>query len=188
MVPLRLKAWARAMVAAEAMKSCVKSGADMLFLTDGQDVLAQIRELFPTAQTRSGLNPLPAKRGRPDVEHLPVWLAGPLIRHAEQASDENGVRLSGLELIEIPHLSVEGFLNRLAGHADRTDSDGSGAVSTGSCWIGALLRAGEGSVFLSAGVEATSRLGRGRSDEDTRNPWFRQAWERSDRRAAGGAG
>lgn len=50
------------------------------------------------------------------------------------------------------------------------------------------IRAGEGSVFLSAGVEATSRLGRGRSDEDTRNPWFRQAWERSDRRAAGGAG
>ncbi|GEO95665.1 acetyl-CoA C-acetyltransferase [Kocuria turfanensis] len=50
------------------------------------------------------------------------------------------------------------------------------------------IRAGEGSVFLSAGVEATSRLGRGRSDEDTRNPYFRQAWERSDRRAAGGAG
>ncbi|MGQ1838494.1 acetyl-CoA C-acetyltransferase [Kocuria turfanensis] len=50
------------------------------------------------------------------------------------------------------------------------------------------IRAGEGSVFLSAGVEATSRLGRGRSDEDTRNPYFQQAWERSDRRAAGGAG
>ncbi len=144
MVPLRLKAWARAMAAAEAMKSCVKSGTDMLFLTDGQDVLVQIRELFPTAQTRSWLNPLPAKGGQSDVEHLPVWLAGPLIRHAEQASDENGVRPFGLELMEIPHLSVEGFLNRLAGHADRTNSDGSGAASTGSCWIGGLLRAGDG--------------------------------------------
>jgi hypothetical protein len=145
MVPLRLKAWARAMAAAEAMKSCIKNGTDMLFLTAGQGVLAQIRELFPTALTRSGLNPSPAKGGRPDAEHLPVWLAGPLIRYAEPASDENGGRLSGLELIEIPHLSVEGFLNRLAGHVDQTNSDGSGAVSTGSCWIGALLRAGDGS-------------------------------------------
>ena len=50
------------------------------------------------------------------------------------------------------------------------------------------IRAGEGDVFVSAGVEATSRLGRGRSDEDTRNPYFREAWERSARRAAGGAG
>jgi hypothetical protein len=145
MVPLRLKAWARAMAAVEVVQRRVKNGTDMLFLTAGQGVLAQIRELFPTAQTRSGLNPLPAKGGRPDVEHLPVWLAGPLIRYAEQASDENGGRSSGLELIEIPHLSVEGFLNHLAGHADRTDSDGSGAVSAGSCWIGALLRAGDGS-------------------------------------------
>lgn len=49
------------------------------------------------------------------------------------------------------------------------------------------IRAGEGDVFISAGVEATSRLGRGRSEEDTRNPYFEQAWERSARRAAGGA-
>lgn len=49
------------------------------------------------------------------------------------------------------------------------------------------IRAGEGDVFVSAGVEATSRLGRGRSDEDTRNPYFKQAWERSERRAAGDA-
>lgn len=145
MVPLRLKAWARAMAAVEAMKSCVKNGTDVLFLTAGQGVLAQIRELFPTAQTRSWLNPLPAKGGRPEVEQLPVWLAGPLIRYAEKASDENGGRLSGLELIEIPHLSVEAFLNRLAGHVHRTDSDDSGAASTGSCWIADLLRAGDGS-------------------------------------------
>jgi len=145
MVPLRLKAWARAMAAVEAMKSCVKRGTDMLFLTDGQGVLAQIRELFPTARTRSGRNPSPAKEGRSEFEHLPGWLAGPLIRSAEQASDENGGRPSGLELIEIPHLSVEGFLNRLAGHADQTNADGSGAASSGSCWIGGLLRAGEGS-------------------------------------------
>ena len=45
------------------------------------------------------------------------------------------------------------------------------------------IRAGEGDVFVSAGVEATSRLGRGRSDEDTRNPYFRQAWERTARRS-----
>jgi acetyl-CoA C-acetyltransferase len=50
------------------------------------------------------------------------------------------------------------------------------------------IRAGEGHVFVSAGVESTSRLGRGRSDEDTRNPLFRPAWERTARRAAGGTG
>jgi hypothetical protein len=145
MVPLRLKAWARAMAAVEAMQRRVKNGTDMLFLTAGQGVLAQIRELFPTAQTRSWRNPLPDKGGRPEVAHLPVWLAGPLIRYAEQASDENGGWSSPLELIEIPHLSVEGLLSRLAGHADRTDSDGSGAASTGSCWIGGFLVAGDGS-------------------------------------------
>ena len=144
MVPLRLKAWARAMAAVEAMQRRVKNGTDILFLTAGQGVLVQIRELFPRAQTRSGRNPLPDKGGRLEVEHLPVWLAGPLIRYAEQASDENGGRPSRLELIEIP-LSVEGFLNHLAGHADRTDSDGSGAASTESCWIGGLLVAGDGS-------------------------------------------
>lgn len=145
MVPLRLKAWARAMAAVEAMQRRVKNGTDMLFLTAGQGVLAQIRELFPRAQTRPWRNPLPDKGGRPEVAHLPVWLAGPLIRYAEQASEENGGWSSSLELIEIPHLSVEGLLNRLAGHADRADSDGSGAAATESCWIGGLLVAGHGS-------------------------------------------
>ena len=49
------------------------------------------------------------------------------------------------------------------------------------------IRAGEGDVFISAGVESASRLGHGRSEEDTRNPAFREAWERSARRAEGGA-
>jgi hypothetical protein len=145
MLPLRLKAWARAMAAVEAIKSCVKNGTDMLFLTDGQGVLAQIRELFPTARRRYWRNPLAAKGGRPEVERLPVWLAGPLTCYAEQASDEKGDRPSGLELIEIPHLSVAAFLNRLAGQADPTDADDSGATPTGSCWIANLLPAGDGS-------------------------------------------
>jgi len=50
------------------------------------------------------------------------------------------------------------------------------------------IRAGEGDVFISAGVEAASRLGIGRSDDETRNPWFQDAWERSALRAAGGNG
>ncbi|AMM32921.1 Acetyl-CoA acetyltransferase [Sinomonas atrocyanea] len=49
------------------------------------------------------------------------------------------------------------------------------------------IRAGEGEVFISAGVESPSRLGLGRSDEDTRNPRFRAAWERTAQRAAGAA-
>ena len=49
------------------------------------------------------------------------------------------------------------------------------------------IRAGEGDVFVSAGVESASRLDRGASDEDTRNPAFRSAWERSARRAEGDA-
>lgn len=144
MVPMRLKAWARAMAAVEAMQGRFKNGTDMLFLTAGHGVLAQIRELFPRAQTRSWRNLLPDRGGRREVAHLPVWLAGPLIRYAEQAPDENGDWSPRLELIEIPHLSVEGLLSRLAGHADRTDSDGSGAGSTESCWIGILLMAGDG--------------------------------------------
>ncbi|WP_147106823.1 acetyl-CoA C-acetyltransferase [Nesterenkonia populi] len=50
------------------------------------------------------------------------------------------------------------------------------------------IRAGEGDVFISAGVEATSRMARGRSDEDTRNPRFEAAWKRSDARTSGGTG
>ena len=49
------------------------------------------------------------------------------------------------------------------------------------------IRAGEGDVFVSAGVESASRLDRGASDEVTRNPAFRSAWERSARRAEGDA-
>lgn len=50
------------------------------------------------------------------------------------------------------------------------------------------IRAGEGAVFISAGVESTSRMGRGRSEEDIRDPALRSGWERTERRAAGKIG
>jgi len=59
------------------------------------------------------------------------------------------------------------------------------------------IKAGEGDVFVSAGVECVSRYARGNSDGlppeaqalvgDWRNPVFQPAWRRSKERAAGGA-
>jgi acetyl-CoA C-acetyltransferase len=50
------------------------------------------------------------------------------------------------------------------------------------------IRAGEGDVFVAAGVEAVSRFGHGMADgmPDTQNARFRQATERSAARAGGG--
>jgi acetyl-CoA C-acetyltransferase len=51
------------------------------------------------------------------------------------------------------------------------------------------VRAGEGDVFVSAGVECVSRLASGSSDSwpDTRNPVFADAEARTQRRSEGGA-
>jgi acetyl-CoA C-acetyltransferase len=51
------------------------------------------------------------------------------------------------------------------------------------------IKAGEGDVFVAAGVEMVSRFVKGTSDSlpDTRNPRFAEAEERSRARAAGGA-
>ncbi len=50
------------------------------------------------------------------------------------------------------------------------------------------IRAGEGDVFIAAGVETVSRFTRGNSDShpDTQNPRFAEARERTRRRAEGG--
>jgi acetyl-CoA C-acetyltransferase len=50
------------------------------------------------------------------------------------------------------------------------------------------IKAGEGDVFISAGVETVSRFGKGTSDHlpDTRNPKFSEAEQRTDRLAQGG--
>jgi len=52
------------------------------------------------------------------------------------------------------------------------------------------IKAGEGDVFVSAGVEMVSRYVKGNSDShpDTTNPAFADAQARSEQRAAGGAG
>jgi acetyl-CoA C-acetyltransferase len=52
------------------------------------------------------------------------------------------------------------------------------------------IRAGEGDVFIAAGVEAVSRFDKGMSDgmPDTHNPQFKDAEERTATRALGGAG
>jgi acetyl-CoA C-acetyltransferase len=50
------------------------------------------------------------------------------------------------------------------------------------------IKAGEGDVFISAGVETVSRFAKGTSDHlpDTRNPRFAEAEQRTDRLAQGG--
>ena len=52
------------------------------------------------------------------------------------------------------------------------------------------IKAGEGDVYVSAGVECVSRLAKGSSDSwpDTKNPVFGEAKERTERTAAGGSG
>ena len=52
------------------------------------------------------------------------------------------------------------------------------------------IKAGEGDVYVSAGVECVSRLARGSSDSwpDTKNPVLGEAKERTERAAAGGSG
>lgn len=51
------------------------------------------------------------------------------------------------------------------------------------------IKAGEGDVFLSAGVETVSRFVKGNADglPDTKNPYFSEAEARSEKRAEGGA-
>ncbi|MGH3153648.1 MAG: acetyl-CoA C-acyltransferase, partial [Streptosporangiaceae bacterium] len=52
------------------------------------------------------------------------------------------------------------------------------------------IKAGEGDVYISAGVECVSRFVKGNSDSlpDTRNPRFAEAKERTERTSAGAAG
>ena len=52
------------------------------------------------------------------------------------------------------------------------------------------IKAGEGDVFISAGVECVSRFGNGSSDSwpNTQNPAFAEAQARTERASAGGAG
>ena len=52
------------------------------------------------------------------------------------------------------------------------------------------IKAGEGDVFVAAGVECVSRFAKGNSDSlpDTQNPKFEDAARRSDKRAEGGQG
>ncbi|MFY9933519.1 MAG: acetyl-CoA C-acetyltransferase [Streptosporangiaceae bacterium] len=52
------------------------------------------------------------------------------------------------------------------------------------------IKAGEGDVYISAGVECVSRFVKGSSDSwpDTKNPAFAQAQERTERARAGGGG
>ena len=51
------------------------------------------------------------------------------------------------------------------------------------------IKAGEGDVFISAGVETVSNFSKGTSDHipDTKNPLFAEAMERTAKRAEGGA-
>src|SRR4051794_12161818 len=51
------------------------------------------------------------------------------------------------------------------------------------------IKAGEGDVFISAGVEMVSRFAKGNSDAwpDTQNPFFAEAQARTEKRKEGGA-
>ena len=144
MIALRLKAWARALAAVEGMEILTGDGAEILFLTDGRGVLAQIQEMFPEAERRVRFNRLARWRPSPhEIERLPSWLIGLLTPDGEEASGVDRGPLFGRDLVEIPRMSVAAFLIRLAGRTHHVVSDGLAQTASESCWIGCLTLAGD---------------------------------------------
>lgn len=143
MITLRLKAWARAIAAVEGVETLFGKADEVLFLTNSRDVLAQIQERFPEAETCLQGHRLATGRTPPQsMERLPTWLAAPLTNDKGKASSPHGDLLPGIDLVEIPHMSVEAFLLRLSGQQPQAVSDVSAQTATGSCWVGSMTWGG----------------------------------------------
>jgi len=145
MIARRLKAWARVMAVVEGMETRSGNGTEVLFLTTGRAVLAQIQDIFPEAETRlPGVRLASGDTPGGNIEHLPAWLAGPLTAGSGDAADADGNRLPGVDLIEIPRISVAAFLLRLSGQTSREESERVSQALTGSCWVGCMTRLDDG--------------------------------------------
>jgi hypothetical protein len=144
MITLRLKAWARAMAAVEGMEILSGKSADVLFLTNGRGVLAQIQEIFPEAETcLCGHRITAGRTSSHEMDRLPVWLADPLANDNREESGQNGGLSPGFDLVEIPRMSVAKFLLRLSGHRPRAVSDDSVQTNLGACWVGCMTWMGD---------------------------------------------
>ena len=144
MITLRLKAWARAMAAVEGKEALSGKADEVLFLTNGRGVLAQIQEIFSEAETCLHGHRLAAGRISPqEMERLPAWIVEPLANDNGEESIPDGGLSPGFDLVEIPRMSVATFLLRLSGQQPRAVSDGSLQTSLGSCWVGCMTWAGD---------------------------------------------
>jgi hypothetical protein len=144
MITLRLKAWARAMAAVEGVAALFGKADDVLFLTNSRGVFAQIQEIFPEAETCLQGHRLAAGCTPPQtMERLPTWLAGPLVSDKGDASSPNQGLSPGIDLVEIPRMSVAEFLLRMSGQPPQTVSDVSVQTTLGSCWAGSMIWAGD---------------------------------------------
>jgi len=139
MITLRLNAWARAMAAVEGKETLSGEAGEVLFLTNGRGVLAQIQEIFSEAETCLHGHRLAAGRISPQaMERLPTWLTGPLTNEIGEESSPDGGLSPGFDLVEIPRMSVAAFLLRLSGQEPRAVSEGSLQTALGSCWVGCM--------------------------------------------------
>jgi hypothetical protein len=140
MLDLRLKAWARVMAAVEGMgNGFLGIAMDTLFLTASPDVMAQIEERFPEAHRRLAACALPAERLPSEISGiLPSWLAAPLTSQDASIPLLNGEASPRLDLIEIPGVPVERFLQRLAGDPQRGTADPMTRHCAESCWVGSV--------------------------------------------------
>lgn len=139
---LRLKAWARVMTTAAGTAAGFPSGgAEVLFLTDCPDVLVQAGERLPQMDHRlESRLPLP-EDSRPELAALPDWLAEPLRRSVENAGPLAQME-AGIDLFEIPAMTVEAFLMRLSTRRPYAASAPSGKASPVSCWMGCMTLRG----------------------------------------------
>ena len=140
LLDLRIKAWARVMRTLPEMEEGFPGRPDdILFLTDNRSVMDQIQEHFPEAQLR--LEACPVNAGALCAETyrmLPPWLAQLLASRSVPDSGPVAYATLGLDLIEIPALTVGGFFRRLAGEGRHGAGDPIPGHTAESCWVGSL--------------------------------------------------
>jgi len=138
MLDQRLKAWARLMTALrERAPRTPETDDHTLFLTDSPGAAAQVAERFPEAQTRLEGHAIAGGALPPGAAaRLPPWLAAPLSASAAPAPGLAPKASAGLDLVEIPAMTIDAFLRRLSG--DRQAAAAPAPPFSGSCWMVAV--------------------------------------------------
>ncbi|MGD9330409.1 MAG: hypothetical protein PVJ53_03800 [Desulfobacterales bacterium] len=157
-ISLRLKAWARLMAAVIALEGFPGAVSETLFLTPCREVLAQVKELFPEAQTRLQFTcPASPSAALQEITSLPAWLAERLGTGIREIGAEGGGLPAECDLIEIPDVPCEAFLRRLANPTHPKRSDRSTPPGSESCWMACMVLSDDagGGMGEVAGMPAT---------------------------------